>query len=399
MIAAEDKRAAGGPRRRCGWGMALFAGLAVAVLAAAPCQAAKAKKTVASLDDRTRHLTAYQKNIPEFVAFKSELENFLGVPYRFGGVSHKGIDCSGFAKRLFSEAFGIELPHNSRAISRLDFLEDLPVDPDRLRPSDLLFFGSQKGRIDHVGISLGEDRFIHASRSKGVIVSSLRNSYWRRRLLASKQVTLLDEAQLTTLGAAGPITGLSGEAAGQATPARMLSLGYRQDLFDDRLSVGLEGVYGDRSFKDALDVTGGATQWAGLDKESYQGWRALVDIRPSPWLCLTPWVGQMDVFDAVSGGEGALGHYGLKTFIGGQASPWSLSLAAQSTYFHDFYTPTAGPLDEWRSLDLGLDFGYRFTPATSLSVSAWRSNLYEGATEDPATDRLSDIALRLKIEF
>ena len=395
MTNPEHVTAAPIPRYWLGWMAVLLVGFMM--IFAAPCQAGKSKKAKAGV--RKGHLAASQKAVPEFVAFKDELEKFLGAPYRFGGVSTKGIDCSGFAKRLFSEAFGIELPHNSRAISRLDFLEDLPVDPDGLRPSDLLFFGSQKGRINHVGISLGEDRFIHASRSKGVIVSSLRNSYWRRRLLASKRVTLLDEAQLTTLGAAGPITGLSGEAAGQDTPARMLSLGYRQELFDDRLSVGLEGIYGDRSFKDALDVTGGATHWAGLDNESYQGWRALVDIRPSPWLCLTPWVGRMDVFDAVSGGEGALGHYGLKTRIGGQASPWLLSLAAQSTYFHDFHTPTAGPLDEWRSLDLGLDFGYRFTPATSLSVSAWRSNLYEGATEDPAADRLNDIALRLKIEF
>jgi hypothetical protein len=110
-------------------------------------------------------------------------------------------------------------------------------------------------------------------------------------------------------------------------------------------------------------------------------------------------MGQMDVSDAFSGGEGDLGYYGLKTLIGDQASPWSLSLAAQSTHFHDFYTPSAGALDEWRSLDLGLDFGYRFTPATSLSVSAWRSSLYEGGSEDPAADRLSDITLRLKIEF
>ncbi|MBW1647433.1 MAG: C40 family peptidase [Deltaproteobacteria bacterium] len=376
--------------------MVLLAGFVV--FSAMPCQAAKPAKAKRSVNDRTRHLTAFQKDIPEFVAFKSELEKFLGVPYRFGGVSQNGIDCSGFAKRLFAEAFGIKLPHNSRAISRLDFLEDLVADPNELRPSDLLFFGSKRGRIEHVGISLGEDKFIHASRSKGVIVSSLRNSYWRRRLLASKRVTVLDETQLTTLGAAGFINGLSGEAAGQAMPSRVLSFGYRQDLVDDRLSFGLEGVYGDRSFKDSLDVTG-ATQWAGLVNDAYQGWRAVLDFRPSPWLCFTPWMGRMDVFDAVSGGEGALGHYGLKTRFGDQTSPWSLSLAAQSTHFHDFYTPAAGPVDEWRSLDLGLDFGYRFTPVTSLSVSAWRSSLYEGTAEDPAADRLSDVSLRLKIEF
>ncbi|MDD2603250.1 MAG: C40 family peptidase [Desulfobacterales bacterium] len=396
----EHASAATGPlcRRWCR-AMVLLAG--VVIFAAVPCQAAKAKKTRTGVDQRTGHLTAFQKDIPQFVAFKDELERFLGVPYRFGGVSQNGIDCSGFAKRLFAEAFGIELPHNSRAISRLDFLEDLPPNPGALRPSDLLFFGSQNGYINHVGISLGEDKFIHASRSKGVIVSSLRNSYWRRRLLASKRVTVLDDAQLTTLAAASPVEELSGEGAGQEFPAEVVALGYRQDVMDEHLSFGIEGVYGNRAFKDAVEVAGASTgaQWAGLTNESYQGWRALVDIRPSAWLCFTPWMGQMDVSDAFSGGEGDLGYYGLKTLIGDQASPWSLSLAAQSTHFHDFYTPSAGVLDEWRSLDLGLDFGYRFTPATSLSVSAWRSSLYEGGSEDPAADRLSDITLRLKIEF
>lgn len=376
--------------------MALLAG--VVFFAASPCQAARANKTKTSVSDRTRHLTEFQKDVPEFVAFKSELEKFIGVPYRFGGVTQKGIDCSGFAKRLFAGAFGIDLPHNSSAISRLNFLEDLPADPNELRPSDLLFFGSRKGRIDHVGISLGEDRFVHASRSKGVIVSSLRNSYWRRRLLASKRVTVLDEAQLTTLAAADPVDGMAGEAAGHEVPAQVLTLGYRQALYEDRLNFGLEGIFGDRSFKDSVQVASGA-DWAGLADDNYQGWRAMLDFRPSPWLCLTPWLGQMDVFDAVSGAEGALGYYGLKTRIGDDASPWFLSLAAQSTHFHDFYVSSGEAVDEWRSLDLGLDFGYRFTPATSLSVSAWRSSLYEGAAEDSSLDRLNDVALRLKIEF
>lgn len=373
--------------------------LAVVVFfAAGPCQAAKAKKTRTSVTRRACHLADSQKAVPEFVAFKDELEKFIGVPYRFGGVSQKGIDCSGFAKRFFAEAFGIQLPHNSSAISQLNFLEDLPVDPNELRPSDLLFFGNKKGRIDHVGISLGEDKFVHASRSKGVIVSSLRNSYWRRRLLASKRVTVLDDAQLTTLAAAGPVEGMAGEAAGQEASEQVLALGYRQELYQDRLHFGLEGVYGDRSFKDSVQVASGA-DWAGLADSDYRGWRAMLDFRPSPWLCLTPWLGQMEVFDAVSGAEGALGYYGLKTHLGDNASPWFLSLAAQSTHFHDFYLPSGQAIDEWRSLDLGLDFGYRFTPATSLSVSAWRSSLYEGLAEDPLLDRLNDVALRLKIEF
>jgi len=393
----EHMTAAPIPRYRLSWVAVLLVGFMM--ISAAPCQAAKSKKAKAGV--RKSQLTASRKAVPEFVAFKDELEKFLGVPYRFGGVSTNGMDCSGFAKRFFAEAFGIDLPHNSSAISRLDFLQTLPGRSEELRPSDLLFFGSKKGRINHVGISLGDDKFIHASRQNGVIVSSLRDSYWKRRLLASKRVTVLDDAQLTTLAADGPVDGLSGDGAGQAGLAQVVSLGFRQELLDEHLSFGLEGIYGDRSFKEALEVSGatGGTAWDGMANDSYQGWRALVDFRPSPWLCITPWLGQMDVYDAISGADGALGYYGVETRFGDNVQPWSLSLAAQSTHFRDFYAPSAGAIDEWRSLDLGFDFGYRFSPATSLSVSAWRSGLYEGIAEDPTVDRLSDVALRLKIEF
>ena len=79
------------------------------------------------------------------------------------------MDCSGFTKTFFSEAFGLELPHNSRAITHLDFLQELPRDWDLYRPSDFLFFGNSKGRINHVGIYAGDDRFIHASGSQRAI--------------------------------------------------------------------------------------------------------------------------------------------------------------------------------------------------------------------------------------
>jgi hypothetical protein len=370
------------------------------VFSTMPCQAARAKKTKVNKPPKARQITATQKKIPPFVAFKDDLEKFIGVPYRIGGSATSGMDCSGFAKRFFAEAFGIDLPHNSSAISRLDFLQDLPSDPNEFRPSDLLFFGSSRGRINHVGISLGDDKFIHASRSKGVIVSSLRNSYWKRRLLASKRVAVLDETQLRTLAAAGPADGLSGETSDGNAIGEVMALGYRQALLDDRLSFGLEGLYGDQAFKSAIDVAGDGSgaAWAGAESDSYHGWRALLDVRPANWLCITPWMGRLDVSDGFSGADGALGHYGLKTSIGYSTSPWSLSLAAQTTHFHEFQAPSAGPINDWRSLDLAFDFGYRLDQRSSLSLSGWRSGLYAGS-EPELPGSLSDVALHLNIAF
>jgi len=354
-----------------------------------PCHAGKAKKTKGAKASKARQNAAMQKEIPAFVAFREDLEKFLGVSYRMGGVSSKGMDCSGFAKRFFAEAFGIDLPHSSRAISHLDFLDDIPADQEEYRPSDLLFFGPSKGRINHVGIYLGEGKFIHASRREGVTVSSLQESYWKRRLLASKRVTVLDDAQLTTL-AGGPGFGAD-DGTGESL-SQTLAMGYYQHLIDSRIGVGVQGLYGSHEVQASTDAPR-----RDLRSDYYSGWQALVDIRPSDWLCITPWMGHLEVSDMTSGASGALGYYGLKTNIGSGVSPWSLSLAAQRTHAHDFFTPSAA-INDWRSLDLGFDVGYRYGSGFSLSVSGWRSGLYPGAAAE-LPESLSDIALRLNIPF
>ncbi len=389
--------------------------IAFLVLSAIPCQAAKAKKSKTvktariakaakvskakkSRQARKVH-AARTEEIPDFVAFRDDLEKFLGVPYRIGGASAKGMDCSGFAKRFFAEAFGIELPHNSSAISHLSFLDEIPSDPDLYRPSDLLFFGSRKGRINHVGIYLGDGKFVHASRSIGVTVSSLQESYWKRRLLASKRVTILDDSQLTTMAAAGSDFSASGMDVDAVSNA--LVVGYYQSLIDDRMGIGLDGLYG----MQAMSASPASGDWPSADgptclAENYNGWRASVDFRPSNWLRITPWMGRLDVHEGLSGASGIVGQYGLRTNISGGLSPWVLSMAAQASHFHDWDAgSSAASIDDWRSLDLGFDFGYRIGSKSSLSVSGWRSGLYDERPKDDLPETLSDVMLRLNIEF
>jgi cell wall-associated NlpC family hydrolase len=120
--------------------------------------------------------------------------NFLDRPYRRGGDSvDTGFDCSGFTRHLFDKTLGIDLPRTAddqahdRALSR--------VSRDALRPGDLVFFNTLRRTFSHVGIYVGDGRFIHAPRSGAQIrVESLSASYWSRRFTGARRALVLASA-------------------------------------------------------------------------------------------------------------------------------------------------------------------------------------------------------------
>jgi lipoprotein Spr len=101
--------------------------------------------------------------------------DWIGTPYRFGGSSRRGIDCSAFTKQLYSDVFNLTIRRSSRDI----FSMVNPVSKDDLKEGDLVFFKIHSRSISHVGIYLGNNRFAHAS-SKGVAISSLDDAYYSR---------------------------------------------------------------------------------------------------------------------------------------------------------------------------------------------------------------------------
>lgn len=114
----------------------------------------------------------------------------LGTPYRVGGLSPQtGFDCSGLVAYVYREGAGLALPRNTLDLSVLG----QAVERGALRPGDLVFYNTQRREYSHVGIYLGEDRFIHAPTSGGEVrVESLRADYWVRRYNGARRVIAMN---------------------------------------------------------------------------------------------------------------------------------------------------------------------------------------------------------------
>ncbi|RYF87231.1 MAG: glycoside hydrolase [Chitinophagaceae bacterium] len=109
---------------------------------------------------------------------------WIGTPYRYAGNTQNGIDCSAFAKAIYKKVFNTTIARNSRDI----FSMVNPLPKADLKEGDLVFFKIKSRSINHIGLYLGDNRFAHASSSRGVVISNLNDPYYSRYFYRGGQI-------------------------------------------------------------------------------------------------------------------------------------------------------------------------------------------------------------------
>ena len=163
---------------------------AALVLIAVALQAASCTPALATDNPFPESSTAYTK-IQEIRQRASDLTmkamDFMGIRYKRGGnTPENGLDCSGFVRLVFKDAVGENLPRTAAEISRVG--EN--VDQKDLQPGDLVFYNTLKRGFSHVGIYLGDNKFIHSPSAGGQVrVESMDLAYWKKRFNGARRIT------------------------------------------------------------------------------------------------------------------------------------------------------------------------------------------------------------------
>ncbi len=120
-------------------------------------------------------------------SIEKQLQNahkeWKGTPYIYGGESSNGIDCSAFTQQVFRDFFGKDLPRHTRS----QLQEGTGIRRRAIKTGDLIFFKTGRRSL-HVGISMGDGDFLHASVSSGVMISNIAENYWATRFLGARRV-------------------------------------------------------------------------------------------------------------------------------------------------------------------------------------------------------------------
>jgi len=364
-------------------------------------KAAVAAKTVAKAQAITAEIgPALPDNL------ENEISKFFGISYRLGGDGPTGIDCSALVKKVYSDMFGISLPRSSSEQSRLGNLDTVPR--DELKTGDLVFFGQNRKRVNHVGMYLAGGHFLHAARTEGVTISKLDDSYWKSRFMFSKRfrgLELVEEPE----DVAGFEKDLARDSAsfafsdfGTGGMFSSLETGVR---VNDSLELALSGFF-QKALSDSDPSADSPTIESSTlpeSKESAGGFRLAAILTPSEWFKFSPSVTQIDSAGDRSGRErDQRQKIGLESWMVLPSTKMAVFMGAHANNQEDLLQNPTAMSPDWQSLNFAL--GLHYTLSDSMRLSLWGTNAYTPDTrsgEDPArrSSGLEDVGIQLDIKF
>lgn len=112
---------------------------------------------------------------------RNEIKNWLGTPYKYGGNTKKGVDCSGFVQAIYMEVYELKLARTSKDM----YAASKPIKMKELREGDLIFFNYEGKGVSHVGIYLADNKYVHASASKGVVISDITDTFVKKKIVGA----------------------------------------------------------------------------------------------------------------------------------------------------------------------------------------------------------------------
>ncbi len=126
------------------------------------------------------------KNDDKHMALYAESSLWIGAPYRYGGITKSGVDCSGLVYQVYTKVYRKSTPRSTTDLAK----KGKNVSKSKLKPGDLVFFATtnNKKKITHVGIFLKDGYFVHASTKRGVIVSHLNENYYKERWIKGRKL-------------------------------------------------------------------------------------------------------------------------------------------------------------------------------------------------------------------
>jgi lipoprotein Spr len=144
----------------------------------------KPKKSSKSEYDKYSTKFGIQFDGSENLDLLKAIDGWMGVPHKMGGCTKSGVDCSCFVKHIYNDVYGIELTRTSRSM----YEESKKVSKGNLKEGDLIFFKINGKTISHVGLYIKNNMFVHASSSRGVVISNLESSYYKQRYFSGGRV-------------------------------------------------------------------------------------------------------------------------------------------------------------------------------------------------------------------